>query len=88
MEEVCTDLAVEVSELEVEKATGEAAESQIWAEACWAGQQRVGIHPRTLKVSHPRLEKDRDRERHRRTGREGEMGDAGHNYINGHHFKY
>lgn len=33
------DLAVQVGELEVEEAAGEAAEAQVWAEACWAGQQ-------------------------------------------------
>lgn len=57
------DLAVEVCELEVEKATGEAAEAQVGAEACWAGQQRVGVHPGTLEISHPRLDKDREKYR-------------------------
>lgn len=50
-----TYLPVEICELEVEEATGEAAKAQIWAEACWAGKQRVGVHSGTLKVGHPRL---------------------------------
>lgn len=49
------DLAVEVGELEVEKTTGEAAEAQIRAQACRAGQQGVGVHSGTLKVRHPCL---------------------------------
>lgn len=48
-------LPVEVSEFEVEETAGEAAEAQVRAEACRAGEQRVGIHSGTLKVGHPRL---------------------------------
>lgn len=58
-----SDLAVEVGELEVEKAAGKAAEAEVRAEACRAGQQRVGVHPGALEVSHPGLEQDRQRER-------------------------
>lgn len=50
-----TNLSVEVSELEVEKATGEAAEAEVRAEACRAGEQRVGVHSGTLEVGNPRL---------------------------------
>lgn len=50
-----TYLPVEVGEFEVEEATGEAAEAQVWAEACRAGEQRIGVHSGTLKVGHPRL---------------------------------
>lgn len=48
-------LPVKVGEFEVEEATGETAEAQIWAEACGASQQRVGVHPGTLKIGHPCL---------------------------------
>lgn len=50
-----TYLPVEISELEVEQTTGEAAKAQVRAEACWAGEQWVGIHSGTLKVGHPSL---------------------------------
>lgn len=50
-----TYLPVEVGEFEVEEATGEAAEAQVRAEACRAGEQRVGVHSGTLEVGHPRL---------------------------------
>lgn len=52
-----THLPVEISEFEVEEATGEAAEAEVRAEACRAGQQRVGVHPGALEISHPCLEK-------------------------------
>ncbi len=50
-----TYLPVEVGEFEVEEATGEAAESQVRAEARRAGEQRVGVHSGTLEVGDPRL---------------------------------
>ena len=50
-----THLPVEVGEFEVEEATGEAAEAEVRAEACWAGEQRVGVHSGTLEVGNPRL---------------------------------
>lgn len=34
-----TYLPVEVGEFEVEESTGEAAEAQVRAEACWAGEK-------------------------------------------------
>lgn len=48
-------LPVEVGEFKVKEATGEAAKAQVWAEACRAGEQRVGVHSGTLKVGHPCL---------------------------------
>lgn len=50
-----TYLPIEVGKFEVEEATGEAAEAQVRAEACRAGEQRVGVHPGTLEVGNPRL---------------------------------
>lgn len=55
MERTLPYLPVQVGELEVEEATGEAAEAQVRAEARRAGEQRVGVHSGALKVGHPRL---------------------------------
>ena len=52
-----TYLLVEIGEFEVEEAAGEAAEAQVRAEACRAGEQRVGVHSGTLEVGNPRLMK-------------------------------
>lgn len=54
-----TYLLVEVSQLEVEEATGQTSEAEVGAEAGGAGQQGVGIHARSLKVGHPRLRGER-----------------------------
>lgn len=51
------NLSVEICEFEIEEATGEAAKAKVRAQACGAGQQGVGIHPWSLKVGHPSLEK-------------------------------
>ena len=48
-------LPVQVCELEIEEPTRETSEAQVGAEACWTGQQGVGVHTWALKVGHPCL---------------------------------
>lgn len=50
-------LLIQVPEAVVEEAAGEASEAQVGAEACGAGQQGIGVHPRSLIVGHPGLQK-------------------------------
>lgn len=50
-------LSVQVPQAVVEEAAGEAAKAQVGAEACGAGQQGIGIHPRSLIVGNPGLQK-------------------------------
>lgn len=61
---VCVDLChvfrhsylpVQVSEFEIEEATGETSKAEVGAETCGTGQQRVGAHTWTLKVCYPCL---------------------------------
>lgn len=50
-------LLIQVPQAVVEEAAGEASEAQVGAEACGAGQQGIGIHPRSLIVGNPGLQK-------------------------------
>lgn len=52
-------LPVQVPQAVVEEAAGEAAEAQVGAEACGAGQQRGGVHAGPLVVGNPGLRRER-----------------------------
>lgn len=52
-----THLTVEIGELEVKKTTRQATEAKVWTQACWTRQQGVGVHPGTLEVGYPGLQK-------------------------------
>lgn len=49
-------LLIQVPQAVVEETAGEAAKAQVGAEARWAGQQGVGVHPGPLVVGNPGLQ--------------------------------
>lgn len=54
-------LLIQVPQAVVEEAAGKASKAQVGAEACGAGQQGISVHPRSLIVGNPGLQKTGER---------------------------
>lgn len=55
-------LHVELSEVVVQNPTGQTAEAQVGAEARGTAIQRARVDPRVLKVGHPHLYREKQKE--------------------------